>query len=156
MRNSPPPPGPPLEPRHGHTVGSYWVAVSYKRETPAGGAPVLQGMSRIPRNEVEGLPDLQIYYSNSTKFATQLLYYNPLCVVMCIAWKPWIDTCMGIRWCSGASRPGPNASKRSGGPTRSGNLQLKFHEIYYTNALWLLVGSIVCTYSSCLKAINQY
>ena len=33
-KKPPPPLGPPQEPRHGPTVGSYGVAVSYKRGTP--------------------------------------------------------------------------------------------------------------------------
>ena len=33
-----PPLGPPYEPRHGPSVGSYGVAVSYKRGTPVGAA----------------------------------------------------------------------------------------------------------------------
>ena len=36
MRNSPPPLGPPQDPRSSLTVGSYGVAVSYERGTPAG------------------------------------------------------------------------------------------------------------------------
>ena len=34
IRNRPPPLEPPMEPRHGPIVGSYGVAVSYKRGTP--------------------------------------------------------------------------------------------------------------------------
>jgi len=33
-KKPPPPPGPPYEPRHGPTVGSYWVACSHERGTP--------------------------------------------------------------------------------------------------------------------------
>ena len=36
IRNRPPPQGPPEEPRHGPTVGSYGAAVSYKQGTPVG------------------------------------------------------------------------------------------------------------------------
>ena len=36
IRNRPTPLGPPQEPRHGPTVGSYGMAASYKRGTPVG------------------------------------------------------------------------------------------------------------------------
>ena len=34
QKKQPPPPGPPLGPRHGRTVGSYGEAFSYERGTP--------------------------------------------------------------------------------------------------------------------------
>ena len=39
-KNPPPSPGPPYESRHGPTVGSYGVAVSYEQGTPAQGGDV--------------------------------------------------------------------------------------------------------------------
>ena len=44
-KKSPPPLGPPGEPRHGPTAGSYGVAVSYKHGTPVA--------RRIDRNVCE-------------------------------------------------------------------------------------------------------
>ena len=53
-KKTPPPLGPPYNPRHGYTVGSYGVAVSYERGTPVGLdrrgaiAQVARGSDSIP------------------------------------------------------------------------------------------------------------
>ena len=44
----PPPPGPLYEPRHDPTVGSYGVAVSYKRGTPVNLQPAPGGGGAAP------------------------------------------------------------------------------------------------------------
>ena len=53
----PPPPGPPYEPRHGPTVGSYGVAVSYERGTPVGLNPCVirhpTPGTRVPTLEIQ-------------------------------------------------------------------------------------------------------
>jgi len=51
MRNRPPPLGPPYEPRYGPTVGSYGVAVSYKRGTPVRNVQSASNLSMGPTRD---------------------------------------------------------------------------------------------------------
>ena len=59
-KKPPPPLGPPKQPRHGPTVGSYGVGVSYERGTPVG-VKTLQGGSRTPGRSARACTEREIF-----------------------------------------------------------------------------------------------